>query len=367
MNQAAPDLVISADGHVTEPSDLWVRELPASMRGRGPRVEGREGRLCFVVEDEIVRKLPVPVDSAAGRVAEGPIDFGWGTSDPQKRLEVLESDGVWAEVLYPNVAFFCVFHMRDPELQVASCEVYNAWLSDTYRSHDRYAPVGLLPTRDLEATVRMLRDFPARGLRAALVPCHDDARPYNDPVWEPLWEAAAGVGVPLSFHVGTGRSQTPAHGPGAAVVNYVVTVSAPMETVSYLCASGVLERHPELRVVMIECGAGWLAWTLDAMDEAYEEHAAFVKPKLREKPSDSFRRQGAVTFQRDPVGLANAARTGARCLMWASDYPHPEGTYPESRAVLARQLEGIPRDVAEAATFRNAAELYGLPLPAAGS
>ena len=228
---------------------------------------------------------------------------------------------------------------------MATCEVYNDWAADGLAGSARTLPVGLLPVRDVAAAVRELERLRGLDLRAALLPTHTDFKPYNDPSYEPLWEAAAGLGVPLSFHAGTGRSQTPARGPGAAVVNYVVTVSGPMETVAYLCGAGILERHPELRVVMVECGAGWLAWTLEAMDDAYREHQQFVRPKLRELPSEYFRRQGAVTFQRDPVGLANVERTGARCLMWGSDYPHPEGTFPDSREILERQFEGLPQEL----------------------
>jgi predicted TIM-barrel fold metal-dependent hydrolase len=139
-----------------------------------------------------------------------------------------------------------------------------------------------------------------------------------------------------------------------------------METVAYLCASGVLERHPELRVGMVECGAGWLAWTLDAMDDAYREHHAWVRPRLEALPGEYFRRQGFVTFQRDPVGLANVGHTGAGCLLWGSDYPHPEGTWPDSQAVVAEQFAGIADDVADRILVHNAASLYRIDLPARG-
>jgi predicted TIM-barrel fold metal-dependent hydrolase len=357
--------VVSADCHVTEPGDLWLTQLPASLRERGPRIAVRDGRVGFVVEDRLVRKLPVP--AAPGSEGAASVDFGWGASDPAERLSALARDGVFAEVIYPNVAFFCCYEIRDPALQLASCRVYNDWVAERFGREPRCAAVGILPALDLGACAAMLREFPARGIRAGLLPVHSDLRPYNDPAWEPVWETAAGMGVPLSFHAGTGRSQTPAHGPGGAVVNYVVTLAGAIETVAYLCGSGVLERHPELRVVMVECGAGWLAWTLEAMDDATREHAAFVRPKLRELPSFYFRRQGAVTFQRDPVGLANLAATGERCLLWGSDYPHPEGTWPESQQVLARDFAGVPQASAERILCRNAAELYGIPLPEASS
>lgn len=357
-------LAISADCHVTEPVDLWLRRLPARLRRRGPRVERRDDRACLVVEDRIVRKLPVSIASSEDPALEHPRESGWGAGDVAGRLAALDQDGVFAEVLYPNIAFFCAYEIRDPELQAETCAVYNGWVAETFASDDRFAPIGLAPTADVEAAVRTLEGFPDSGIRGGLIPAHDDERPYNDPAWEPLWEAAAGLGIPLSFHAGTGRSQTPFRGPGAAVANYVVTVSGPMETVSLLCASGVLERHPQLRVVMVECGAGWLAWTLDAMDDAYREHHFFVRPKLEALPSESFRRQGAVTFQRDPVGIANLDRTGAGCLLWGSDYPHPEGTFPESRAILESQFAEVAQPTCDAVVFRNAARLYGIPLPA---
>ena len=355
-----PRLLISADCHVTEPPDLWTTGLPEGLRARGPRVELVEGRTCLLVEDRVARKLP-PLGEGAGS-PERPAF--WQPDDPAARLAALERDGVWAEVMYPNIAFFCTYVIEDPALQAATCRVYNDWLADRFGACERVAGVGLVPARDVQASVAELKHIRARGLRAALLPAHSDERPYNDAAWEPVWEAAAALGLPLSFHAGTGREQTPARGPGAAVVNYVVTVAGPMETVAYLCASGVLERHPELRVGMVECGAGWLAWSLEAMDDAYREHHAWVRPRLAELPSFYFRRQGFVTFQRDPVGIANRARTGERCLLWGSDYPHPEGTFPESRRVVEEQFAGVPEASAERILFRNAAELYGLPLPA---
>jgi predicted TIM-barrel fold metal-dependent hydrolase len=349
--------VISADCHVTEPTDLWTEELPASLRSRGPRVEIRDGRTCLMVEERVARKLPPSGERAADAAVF------WPSDDAAGRLRALDQDGVWAEVLYPNVAFFCTYTIKDPALQEATCRVYNDWVAEHFGRGERFAPVGLVPVLEVEAALRELERLHELGLKGALLPAHADFRPYNDAAYEPLWEAAASLGLPLSFHAGTGRSQTPLHGPGAAVVNYVATVAAPMETAATLCGAGVLERHPELRVGMVECGAGWLAWALDAMDDATREHHAWVRPKLAELPSEYFRRQGFVTFQRDPVGIANVARTGASCLLWGSDHPHPEGTFPESRRILEEQFRGVDAETTERIVYRNAAELYAIPPP----
>jgi len=353
-------LAISADGHVSEPVDLWSANLPAALRERGPRAEVRNGMIGFVVENRLVRKLvEAPPDMPEGTVADL---AGWGENDPAARLHALASDGVSGEVLYPTVAFFTSYAIEDPALQVAVCEVYNDWLVHTFADR-RFAPVALLPASQPEACARELARLAPRGVRAGLLPAHSDTLPYNLEEWEPLWEAAASLGMSLSFHTGSGRTQTPVRGAGGAVTNYVVTLSGSLEAATLLCAAGILERHPKLRVVMVECGSGWLAWALDAMDEAYREHGMFVRPKLAELPSAYFRRQGAVTFQRDPVGIGNRLHTGDRCLMWGSDYPHPEGTYPNSRAVLDEQFAGVPQDAIDRMTWRNAVDLYGIATP----
>lgn len=367
-------LLISADSHVMEPLDLWTRQMPEAMRSRGPRIELRGGAQCLMVEDTIVRKFgrlgenvadeSSPDALHAGDEGKPAKNFSMGAADPDRRLRDLDLDGVWGEVIYPNLAFFCCFMIKSPEIQVATARVYNDWAADRFiGASERFAPVALLPVLDIDAAVGEMERTAARGFRAMMMPTHIDVRPYNDPAYETVWSAAEALGMPLTFHAGTGRSQTPAHGAGGAVINYVVTVGAPMETVAYLCGAGILERHPNLRVVMVECGSGWLAWAMHAMDDAYREHHEWVRPKLKMLPSEYFRRQGAVTFQNDPVGLANIPFTGERCLMWGSDYPHPEGTWPHSRKFLERQLKGVPEATIRRVVRDNAAELYRFSPP----
>ena len=361
MSEAKVRLAISADGHINEPGDLWAKNLPSSMVDQGPRVQVRDGKIAMVVEGKLIRKLaPAPSTMKEGEIA----NLGaWGENDAPTRLAALEKDGVRGEVLYPTVTFFTAYSIRSPELQRAVCEVYNDWLADTFAT-PQFAPVAVLPTSHPDACVAELRRLEGRGVVAALLPAHSDDRPFNRPEWEALWESAAGLGISLSFHVGTGRHQAPIRGAGGAVANYVITCSGALETASILCASGILERHPTLRTVMVECGGGWLAWALDAMDDSYREHQMYVSPKLEELPSFYFRRQGGVTFQRDRVAIANRQFTGDACLMWGSDYPHPEGTFPHSQEILARDFAEVPQESIDALTWKNATELYGLAVPA---
>jgi predicted TIM-barrel fold metal-dependent hydrolase len=353
-------LALSADGHVNEPGDLWTRNLPPALVDAGPRVEVREGKIAMVVEGRVIRRLA----EAPPNMEEGSTTSlgGWGQNDAVSRLKALEEDGVSGEVLYPTVTFFTAYSIKNPDLQRAVCEVYNDWLADAF-ADPHFAPVAVLPSAQPDACVKELERLAPRGVCAGLLPAHSDDLPFNRPEWEPLWEAAAGLGMSLSFHAGSGRHQAPIRGAGGAVANYVITCSGPIETACVLCASGILERHPKLRVMLVECGAGWLAWALDAMDDAYREHQMFVNPKLAELPSHYFRRQGGVTFQRDRVGIENRIHTGDPCLMWGSDYPHPEGTYPKSREILEQDFRDVPQDSIDDITWRNAARLYGLVTP----
>jgi predicted TIM-barrel fold metal-dependent hydrolase len=133
-----------------------------------------------------------------------------------------------------------------------------------------------------------------------------------------------------------------------------------MSPVSLLVSGGVLMRHPKLKFVVVECGAGWLAWLLYVLDEQYGKKHMWVRPKLDLKPSEYFARQGHVTFSDDPMALRLLDFTGADKLMWGSDYPHDEGTFPHSQAVIERTFKGVPPALREKIVRGNAAALYGI-------
>jgi predicted TIM-barrel fold metal-dependent hydrolase len=114
---------------------------------------------------------------------------------------------------------------------------------------------------------------------------------------------------------------------------------------------------------MVECGAGWLSWLLERMDEAFEEHEQWVNPKLAEPPSFYVRRQGHVTFGNDAAGVVNRGFTGVEPLLWASDYPHPEGTWPHTQETLERIFTGVDPTERRLITYETTARLYGLEAP----
>jgi predicted TIM-barrel fold metal-dependent hydrolase len=129
-----------------------------------------------------------------------------------------------------------------------------------------------------------------------------------------------------------------------------------------LAAGGALDRFPGLRIVTVETGASWLAWIMTQADAIYEDHSMYATPKLSLKPSELIRRQCSATFMYDPVAINNRATTGIETLMWGNDYPHPEGTWPESQRVNEGQFDGVSQADLDAIVSGNAARVFGFDL-----
>jgi predicted TIM-barrel fold metal-dependent hydrolase len=190
---------------------------------------------------------------------------------------------------------------------------------------------------------------------------------WNHASWAPLWSAIAETGLPVAIHQGTGHSMYFYRGAGAGVSNLLATQSMGPRAAGLFATSGVLAAHPELHIVFVEFNAGWLGWamqTLDYYTEAFGRYGrtptgkSWVNPELADPPSVYLRRQVHATFQDDPVAINNVSFTGADALLWGSDYPHEEGTYPHSREVVARLAAGLDRPSAAGVFRDNAARLF---------
>jgi len=349
------DLVfISTDSHVTEPITLYEEGVPQAYRERAPRIVERDGWRTLFIEGLDPRKL-MRADELAGAVI--------GDVDAASRFADQERDGVRAEVIFPTFALQACFASGDVGLQSALCKAYNEWALDVLGGEHRLLPVGLVPMLDVDAAVAQAQDLAARGCRALFLPARVPQRPYNDPEYDRFWAAAEELGLPLTFHSGTGHEPRVVRGPGGAVVNYLLgaQLDGPM-VLLLLAAGGALDRFPGLRVVTVETGAAWLGWIMTQADSIYEDHAMYARPKLSMKPSELIRRQCAATFMFDPVAINNRHITGVETLMWGNDYPHPEGTWPISQEIAAKQFDGVdPAEVA-AIVGGTAAEVFGFDL-----
>ena len=361
--------MISADAHVNEPASLWRDRIDAKYKDRLPRVITDENGVQWRVS-EGHRPDRLRLSNLEGE----DLVRAQAGADPEARLQDMERDGIDAEVLFPNKGL-AMWATPDPVFAMAQCKVYNSWAWEVFGPYnDRMSPAAAIATGDLEGSIDEVKRVAKLGFRALTLPCkpmwgaHDVEHPnYNLPHFDPLWAVIQDAGLPVTFHVSTGRDPRAARGNGGAVINYVShSLSPTIEPVANLCASGVLERFPGLRFATIEAGIGWIPWLLTAMDEAYKKHHFWVRPKLRNLTSEYFRQHGFASFQEDPPGLDLAERYGVvDCVMWGNDYPHHEGTWPHSAEAIERTMRSLDDAQRAKVLGLNAARLFKFPVPPA--
>jgi predicted TIM-barrel fold metal-dependent hydrolase len=279
-------------------------------------------------------------------------------------------EGIDAEIVFPSLALTS-FHIRDEDAELATAQVYNDWHNELFAPHKQtFVRCGVLPVRNFANTVAEMKRLAEMGFTSAMLPARIEKSLgvpyYTEADWDPVFDAAQELGIVFALHTGTGRDDVRSFkGPGGAVINYAIQACDAMETVMTLIAGGVLDRFPKVQVACIESGASWLAAVAERMDEVYVAHDTFVRPKLSRMPSRILSEQISSSFQYDRACVMARSVTGVKPLLWGSDYPHHEGTFPESREVVARLFEGIEISEQDKADILglNAARLFRLPRP----
>jgi predicted TIM-barrel fold metal-dependent hydrolase len=371
--------MISCDDHLDLqylPKDLWLSRLPKSLIDRAPHVEERDGRsvwVCDGVTWGAWAGTPRPTGPKAvfnafdrGGVAEEEMH----PTNARLRLADMDRDGVEAQVMFGPVTSMSV---EDAGLRTACIQAYNDWLADFCSLEpNRLIGVAMLPPEDPAAAAQEVYRLAGTGLikQANFQVARANPR-LHDPAWEPLWRAFEETGLIMSWHVfvffATGPN-APEFGKTAGVFsNTKLFVSQFLDPFVDMFAWGIFERHPKLRLVMAESGLGWLPWVVQELDyrhwrlweakEFWQERGGI---DLHEKPSDLFKRQVYTTFQEDYVAMRLLEFYGEGNVLWASDYPHPDSTWPNSRAVVEKQMAQLSPAARQALTHDNAAKLYGL-------
>ena len=347
---------VSSDSHVDEPHDLWFDRMPVDLRDRAPRriQANAEGGWRLVLDGSDIGWEGVSTMKEARELDEDRI----AAISPAAREEMMRVDGVNGEIVYPTIGLY-TWGIQDPVVGRVACEIYNDWILERLGGNPRIKVAAMLPTWDAEMAIaeveRMATADAVGGLLLPLVGTPE----WNLPQWESLWATIAATGKPAVMHQGTGHDMIFYRGWGSPTANLLATQSMAPRASALLSCSGVLERYPDLHVVMVEVNAGWMAWVMSTLDSYYRDHSHWSKPKLRERPSDYLRRQVHATFQDDPVAINNINLTGVDCLLWGNDYPHPESTYPESNRVLDELLVGVSDADIRAMTSGNAQKLFG--------
>jgi len=360
--------IASADCHAQEPSDFLVKRMPAAYQQRLPGILLGDNGAKFQ-KTEGFR----PIRLSDLKFEGEDLERAEAGKTPAARLDALDRDGIDCELIFPNKGL-TVWATPDAQFSQAMCRAWNDWAWETYGPYnDRLSPVACIASGDIDGSVVEIERAARRGFRALALPCKpvwgppDHEQPnYNQPAFDALWAATCDADLPVTFHVSTGRDPRTARGDGGAVINYTVHSLAPtMEPLVNLCASGVIERFPQLRFGSIEAGIGWVPWMLTAMDEAYHKHHMWVRPKLRNLPSDYFRSNGFASFGEDPPGLALMRGFDLTAnFLWANDFPHHEGTWPHSAAAIERCMGALTDGERAQVLGLNAVRIFKFDIPA---
>jgi uncharacterized protein len=374
---ALPFRLISADSHVVEPPDLWLKRIDRRYLDRAPRVVREETGDAFVCMDsESVGgnkgRMGIGTSATAQKRTEDIAldNERWenvlpGAYDPFARIMDMERDGVEAEILYTTFGLI-LFAIKDIEFQLACFQAYNDWLSNFCSSFpQRLFGAAMIPTQPVQVAVKEMERCAKMGLRAATISIgQESGHGYDHPMYDPIWRASEMLEMPVSLHVAA--SEKDFVYTGNMLADFSLAFTLTMYSVVVMIFSGVFDRHPKLKVVSVENDAAWAAGMLERMDYRFERDQGWAGHSSGitsgRKPSQIFHEHVYCTFMRDHTAVFNRNIIGVRNLMWGSDYPHFDSTWPHSAKVLQQHFADVSQEDQLRIARRNAIELYNLPL-----
>jgi predicted TIM-barrel fold metal-dependent hydrolase len=362
--------MVSADTHANEPPDLWEKRIDAKYRDRLPKTWVDESGVRWRKSEGSDRPDRLVLADLSGQ-DQVRSRSGAGAKN---RLVDHALDGIDAEIIFPNKGL-AMWYTPDPEFSQAQCGVYNEWAWEEFGPYSKkLIPVAAIAPADIKGAIAEIQRTAKLGYTAVAFPVKPMFGPpqvgelnYNNPDFDPIWAALQDTDMTLCFHVATGMDPRTTRGVGGAVVNYVWHALAPaIQPMVNLCASGVIERFPQLRFGSVEAGIGFVPWMLETMDEAYKKHHFAVRPKLKKLPSEYYRSNGFSTFGEDEAGLVFAQKFGMMDnFLWANDYPHHEGTWPHSAQAIERNMVDLNNEERAKILGLNAARIFRIDIEAA--
>ena len=367
--------VIDADGHILEPLDLWTQYMDPKFRDRAPRiVKGENGKERLVMEEHQVGdgRLGIgrigAVGARQGVVAADTMEYKDGKPggfDPHARIPDMDADGIDAAFLYPSLGLFAGA-IHDPELAAATCRAYNRWLADYCKPYpDRLFGVAMLPLQSVDLAIDEMK-FARKelGFRAGFI----RPNPYSDKMiyeerYEPFWQAAEELDFAIGFHEGASSGMPTVgvdrfDGRGARhIISHTMEMMLACMSVVW---GGIADRHSKLRVGFLELGGGWVAPWLDRMDRHFDDQG-FNDSGLSMRPSEIFQRNCWISFEPVEGSIKVLADyIGPNKILWATDYPHPDGFFPGAPDMIRSRMKGLSEETQHGVMAGGAMGFYGL-------
>src|SRR6266478_3694607 len=344
--------VIDSDGHILEPLTLWKDYLDPAYRDRAPKlVIDSERKEMLLVEEQVLGSQQGiggigGVGARQGVVSSETMKYEEGRPggfDPHKRIPDMDLDGIDAAFLYPSMGLF------------AGAVPYP----------DLLFGIAMLPMQSVDHAIQEMK-FARKelGMRGGFMrPNPYNDRLIHDPVYEPFWIAAEDLDFSIGFHEG-GSSGMPTVGidrfEGRAAKHIISHTMEMMLACLSMIWGGVVEHHPKLRVGFLESGGGWVAPWLDRMDRHFDDQG-FNDSGLKTRPSELFKRNCWISFEPVEGSLRVLADyVGPNKIMWATDYPHPDGFFPGAPDMVRKQIAGLSPATQHGVMAGGALSFYGM-------
>lgn len=395
--------VIDVDTHLTEPGDLWTSRAPESYKHLMPRVEyvpnariqnelgwtprgdspttpvwvvGEDTLMSFAGGASVINKSNHKVKGS--EFIHWPLtDVSPAVSLVEPRLVLMDECGIWGQIMYPNAVGFggqALASVTDPQVRLMIFKIWNDAMHEMQvQSGGRIMGMGLIPWWDVHAAVAEIERMATMGLHGL----NTNADPQNqglpdlsDPIYTPMWEACEHFNLPVNFHIGASVSQSSYMGtaPWPSLDNDTkLALGSSMlyignaRVLANFIYSGLLDRHPTLKLVSVESGIGWIPFILEALDYQADENNVH---HLELKASEYFRRQmyACFWFESDRDFMHYAQRLGVDNVMFETDFPHPTCLYPQPLLGISEVFEqqNVSRENREKILGGNAAKVYNI-------
>ena len=370
----AESQLISVDDHIIEHPRVWLDRLPSSLHEVAPHVVDVDGGQQWCFERQVGG--PTGLSAVAGKdPSERSMDpnsfedMRLGFYEAKARLLDMDTEGVWAEVLFPNYAGFAgsrFFRATDKDLALLCVRAYNDFTQEEWAAvaPDRLVPLVITPFWDPKLAAAEVRRCAELGFKAISFP--DNPAPLGLPSfhtdhWDPFFEAVSEVDMPLCMHFGTSGNAPHIGNDAPLAVTTTLMGSTLFASMTDLIFSPVFHKFPSIKVAYSEGQIGWIPFALQRLDQVWEHYRFYQMDRTinaERRPSDLFREHVWGCFIDDEVGVRMRHDIGVGKILWEADFPHADSIWPDSRKRAEEVLADVPDEEARQIVEYNARALF---------
>ncbi|MFA7554600.1 MAG: amidohydrolase family protein [Spongiibacteraceae bacterium] len=373
--------IIDVDTHLSEAPDLWSSRLPASMKSKAPYIKKLANVEYWHIDGQPISPGGASVikknrDKVLGRLSLPTQDeIHPAAYDVKERLKFMDDMGVWAQVCYPNSfagSSVSLLNFCDKEFSETLIKIYNDDRGEKQiESGNRLLPMALLPVWDSKAmekeAIRCIEKYDVKGFNLPDRPEQFGLPSFTEDHWAPLFEICNERSMPINFHIATGGidgfsvTWKDLDFPRKLAVGAMLFYIGNAATMANFIVSGLLDKYPNMKMVSVESGVGWIPFLLEALE--YQLDEMMPDQKLQRRPTEYFRDQMFASFWFEKVAPSKMLDIiGPDNVMFETDFPHPTSLYPDPQGHIKEALGNVDPATVKKVLQDNAARCYNLKL-----